>query len=147
MTLPEDLSKFDALREIIARLRAPDGCPWDRKQTHASLRETFLQECYEVLESLDEGNARKLREELGDLLLHIVLQAQIADEAGEFKIEDVIKDINEKLIYRHPHVFSTAQVKNAEEVLHNWQELKQAEKTKKVKMIRSLPASPRVCRR
>ena len=144
MTLPEDLSKFDALREIIARLRAPDGCPWDRKQTHTSLRETFLQECYEVLESLDEGNARKLREELGDLLLHIVLQAQIADEAGEFKIEDVIKDINEKLIYRHPHVFSTAQVKNAEEVLHNWQELKQAEKTKKGKsdsLLASVPKS------
>jgi tetrapyrrole methylase family protein/MazG family protein len=144
MTLPEDLSKFDALREIIAHLRAPDGCPWDRKQTHTSLRETFLQECYEVLESLDEGNARKLREELGDLLLHIVLQAQIADEAGEFKIEDVIKDINEKLIYRHPHVFSTAQVKNAEEVLHNWQELKQAEKTKKGKndsLLASVPKS------
>ena len=131
MTLPEDLSKFDALREIIAKLRAPDGCPWDRKQTHASLRESFLQECYEVLESLDEGDTRKLQEELGDLLLHIVLQAQIADEAGEFKIEDVIKGINEKLIYRHPHVFGTAQVKNAEEVLHNWQELKRAEKNKK----------------
>ena len=144
MTLPEDLSKFDALREIIARLRAPDGCPWDRKQTHTSLRETFLQECYEVLESLDEGNARKLREELGDLLLHIVLQAQIADEAGEFKIEDVIKDINEKLIYRHPHVFSTAKVKNAEEVLHNWQELKQKEKDKKGKsdsLLASVPKS------
>ena len=131
MTLPEDLSKFDALREIIARLRAPDGCPWDRKQTHASLRESFLQECYEVLESLDEGDARKLSEELGDLLLHIVLQAQIAEKAGEFKIEDVIAGINEKLIYRHPHVFGAAQVKNAEEVLHNWQELKQKEKDKK----------------
>ena len=144
MTLPEDLSKFDALREIIARLRAPDGCPWDRKQTHASLRESFLQECYEVLESLDEGNARKLREELGDLLLHIVLQAQIADEAGEFKIDDVIKDINEKLIFRHPHVFSTAQVKNAEEVLHNWQELKQTEKVQKGKndsLLASVPKS------
>jgi tetrapyrrole methylase family protein / MazG family protein len=131
MTLPEDLSKFDALREIIARLRAPDGCPWDRKQTHTSLRESFLQECYEVLESLDERNAPKLREELGDLLLHIVLQAQIAEEAGEFKIEDVIKEINEKLIYRHPHVFGAAKVKDAEEVLHNWQELKQVEKDKK----------------
>ena len=131
MTLPEDLNKFDALREIITRLRAPDGCPWDRKQTHASLRESFLQECYEVLESLDEGDARKLSEELGDLLLHIVLQAQIAEKAGEFKIEDVIAGINEKLIYRHPHVFGAAQVKNAEEVLHNWQELKQKEKDKK----------------
>ena len=144
MTSPEDLNKFVALREIIAKLRAPDGCPWDRKQTHASLRESFLQECYEVLESLDEGNARKLQEELGDLLLHIVLQAQIAEEAGEFRIEDVIKDINEKLIYRHPHVFSTAQVKNAEEVLRNWQDLKQAEKTKKGKndsLLASVPKS------
>jgi len=144
MTLPEDLSKFDALREIIARLRAPDGCPWDRKQTHASLRESFLQECYEVLESLDEGNALKLREEMGDLLLHIVLQAQIAEEAGEFKIEDVIKEINEKLIYRHPHVFSAAKVKDAEEVLHNWQELKQTEKAKKGKsdsLLASVPKS------
>jgi tetrapyrrole methylase family protein/MazG family protein len=144
LTLPEDLTKFAALREIIARLRAPDGCPWDRKQTHASLREDFLQECYEVLESLDEGNPVKLREELGDLLLHIVLQAQIGEEAGEFKIEDVIKDINEKLIYRHPHVFSTAQVKNAEEVLRNWQELKQKEKEKKGKdhsLLASVPKS------
>ena len=131
MTLPEDLSKFDTLREIIARLRAPDGCPWDRKQTYASLRESFLQECYEVLESLDEGDARKLHEELGDLLLHIVLQAQIAEESGEFKIDDVIKGISEKLIHRHPHVFGAAKVKSAEEVLHNWQELKQGEKDKK----------------
>ena len=131
MTLPEDLSKFDALREIIAKLRAPDGCPWDRKQTHLTLRESFLQECYEVLESLDEKDANKLREELGDLLLHIVLQAQIAQEAGEFNIGDVIEGINEKLIYRHPHVFSTAKVKDAAEVLHNWQELKQKEKDKK----------------
>ena len=144
MTLPEDLSKFDALREIIAKLRAPDGCPWDRKQTHASLRESFLQECYEVLESLDEADARKLSEELGDLLLHILLQAQIADEAGEFKIEDVIKGINEKLIYRHPHVFGKTQVKNAEEVLYNWQELKRAEKTEKGKndsLLASVPKS------
>ena len=144
MTLPDDLSKFDALREIIAKLRAPDGCPWDRKQTHASLRESFLQECYEVLESLDEGDARKLREELGDLLLHILLQAQIAEEGGEFKIEDVIKGINEKLIYRHPHVFGKTQVKNAEEVLYNWQELKRAEKTEKGKndsLLASVPKS------
>jgi tetrapyrrole methylase family protein / MazG family protein len=131
MTLPDDLSKFDALKEIIARLRAPDGCPWDRAQTHASLRESFLQECYEVLESLDEGDARKLREELGDLLLHIVLQAQIADEAGEFKIEDVIEEISKKLIYRHPHVFGTKQIKNVEEIVHNWEILKQEEKHKK----------------
>lgn len=131
MTLPSDLSKFDAFKEIVARLRAPDGCPWDRAQTHASLRETFLQECYEVLESLDEGDTRKLREELGDLLLHIVLQAQIADEAGEFKIEDVIKGISEKIIHRHPHVFGDKQIENVEEILHNWEALKQEEKDKK----------------
>jgi tetrapyrrole methylase family protein/MazG family protein len=93
LTLPKDLNKFEALREIIAKLRAPDGCPWDRKQTHMTLRESFLQECYEVLESLDEKDANKLREELGDLLLHIVLQAQIAQEAGEFNIDDVIQGI------------------------------------------------------
>jgi tetrapyrrole methylase family protein/MazG family protein len=144
MTLPNDLSKFEALRQIVAKLRAPDGCPWDRKQTHASLREGFLQECYEVLESLDENNTVKMREELGDLLLHIVLQAQIAEEAGEFKIDDVINDINEKLIYRHPHVFSTAQVKNVEEVLKNWQDLKQADKAKKgqdASILASVPKS------
>ena len=131
MTLPDDLSKFDALREIIARLRAPDGCPWDRKQTHLSLRETFLQECYEVLESLDESDAKKLKEELGDLLLHIVLQAQIAAEAGEFQIDDVIKNINEKLIHRHPHVFGEKKVADVAEIVHNWQALKQEEKDKK----------------
>ena len=131
MALPEDLSKFDALKEVIARLRGLEGCPWDCKQTHASLRETFLQECYEVLESLDEGDAKKLQEELGDLLLHIVLQAQIAEEAGEFKIEDVIKEINEKLIFRHPHVFGEKKVADVAEIVHNWQTLKQEEKHKK----------------
>ncbi|MCX6003074.1 MAG: nucleoside triphosphate pyrophosphohydrolase [Chloroflexi bacterium] len=131
MTLPRDLRKFDALREIITQLRGPDGCPWDRVQTHTSLRETFLQECYEVLESLDESDARKLQEELGDLLLHIVLQAQIATEAGEFKIEDVIEEISKKLIHRHPHVFGTKKVKNVEEIVHNWETLKKEEKGKK----------------
>lgn len=147
MTLPRDLRKFDALREIIARLRGPDGCPWDRVQTHASLRETFLQECYEVLESLDESDARKLQEELGDLLLHIVLQAQIATEAGEFKIEDVIEEISKKLIHRHPHVFGTKKVKDVGEIVHNWETLKKEEKGEKgsgdsllARVPKSLPA-------
>jgi len=90
LSLPDDLSQFSALVDIIARLRAPDGCPWDRKQTHASLRGSLLSECYEVLEALDEGDAEKLRGELGDLLLQIVLQSQIAHEAGEFDIGEVI---------------------------------------------------------
>ena len=86
MSLPENLSQFDTLVDIIARLRAPDGCPWDREQTHASLRENLLEECYEVLEALDEGDSKKLAEELGDLMMQIVLHAQIATEAGEFEL-------------------------------------------------------------
>jgi len=105
LSLPENLDQFTTLLDIIARLRAPDGCPWDRQQTHRSLRESFLQECYEVLEALDEGDTAELRQELGDVLLHIVLQTRIASEAGEFEITDVIRDINAKLIHRHPHVF------------------------------------------
>ena len=128
MSLPEDLSQFSALVEIIARLRAPDGCPWDREQTHASLREYLLEECYEVLEALDEGDSVELRDELGDLLLQIVLQSQIAAEAGEFEIGDVVKGINTKLIHRHPHIFGSVEVKGADEVAHNWQVLKQGER-------------------
>ena len=90
MSLPEDLSKFDALVAIIARLRAPDGCPWDKEQTHQTLRGNLLSESYEVLEALDEGEASKLSEELGDLLLQIVLHAQIAKDNDEFEIGDIL---------------------------------------------------------
>jgi tetrapyrrole methylase family protein/MazG family protein len=141
LVIPKDLSRFSALVKIIARLRGPDGCPWDKEQTHASLRESFLQECYEVLETLDEGDNRKLREELGDLLLHIVLQAQIAEESGEFKIADVIKSINEKLIHRHPHVFGDQKVTGVEEIVHNWETLKREEKGNDESIIASVPKS------
>jgi tetrapyrrole methylase family protein/MazG family protein len=141
LTLPKDLSRFSALVKIIAHLRGPDGCPWDKEQTHTSLRESFLQECYEVLETLDEGDTYKLREELGDLLLHIVLQAQIAEESGEFKIADVIKSINEKLIHRHPHVFGGQKVKDVDEIVHNWEALKQEEKGSEESIIASVPKS------
>ncbi|HLB28108.1 MAG TPA: MazG nucleotide pyrophosphohydrolase domain-containing protein, partial [Dehalococcoidales bacterium] len=90
MAEPKNLDKFEALVKIIARLRAPDGCPWDKEQTHASLREFLLQESYEVLEALDAGDSKKLSGELGDLLLQIVLHAQIASEAGEFKLGDIM---------------------------------------------------------
>jgi tetrapyrrole methylase family protein/MazG family protein len=139
LSLPPDLSQFEALVEIIARLRAPDGCPWDRKQTHASLRGSLLSECYEVLEALDEGNAEKLRGELGDLLLQIVLQSQIAAEAGEFDIGEVIEGINKKLIHRHPHVFGSRKVKDAEEVMHNWEELKKEERGEGASLLESVP--------
>jgi len=141
LSLPEDLSQFSALVDIIARLRAPDGCPWDRKQTHASLRENLLAECYEVLEALDEGDSTKLRDELGDLLMQIVLHAQIATEAGEFELEDIVENINTKLIHRHPHVFGSKKVEDAEEVIHNWEELKKEEREEDVSMLESVPKS------
>ena len=139
MTNPENLDHFETLIEIIARLRSPEGCPWDRKQTHSSLREYLLEECYEALETLDEGDTEKLKGELGDILLQIMLHAQIAAETGEFDIGDVIKGLNEKLIYRHPHVFGTTEVNSAEEVSHNWQALKQKERSEEKSILDSVP--------
>jgi len=139
MSFPEGLSQFTTLVDIIARLRAPDGCPWDRKQTHASLRENLLEECYEVLEALDEGSSDKLCGELGDLLMQVVLHTQIATEAGEFELGDVVKSINTKLIHRHPHIFGSKKVKNAEEVALNWEELKQEERGADTSILASAP--------
>jgi len=139
LSLPEDLSQFTTLVDIIARLRAPDGCPWDKEQTHASLRKNLLEECYEVLEALDEGNSDKLCGELGDLLMQIVFHTQIAAEAGEFKPDDVISGISTKLIHRHPHVFGSKKVKNAEEVLFNWEVLKQEEREADTSMLANVP--------
>jgi tetrapyrrole methylase family protein/MazG family protein len=121
-------SAFESLQETIAALRAPDGCPWDRQQTHASLRPHLLEEAYETLEAIDSGEAAALREELGDLLLQIVLQAQIASEAEDFSMADVVAGIQEKLIRRHPHVFGDLEVKDVEAVLHNWENLKAGER-------------------
>jgi tetrapyrrole methylase family protein/MazG family protein len=139
LSVPEDLSRFSALVDIIARLRAPDGCPWDRKQTHASLRENLLSECYEVLEALDEGDSAKLRDELGDLLMQIVLHAQIASQAGEFGLGEVIEGISRKLIRRHPHIFGSKKVKDAEEVALNWEELKEEEREPGTSIMESVP--------
>ncbi len=139
MSLPEELDKFDTLVRIIARLRAPDGCPWDRKQTHASLRENLLSECYEVLAALDDGDACRLGEELGDLLLQVVLHAQIASEAGEFEIGDVIRGINTKLIHRHPHVFGSRRVTDADEVIRNWEALKEEERGEGASLLDGVP--------
>ncbi|MFQ6122791.1 MAG: nucleoside triphosphate pyrophosphohydrolase [Dehalococcoidales bacterium] len=139
MSLPKNLSQFDTLVNIVAKLRAPDGCPWDREQTHSSLRESLLEECYEVLEALDEGDSEKLSYELGDLLMQVVLHAQIASEAGEFELKDVIKSINTKLINRHPHVFGSAKAKDAKEVLHNWEALKKGERESEASMLDDVP--------
>ena len=139
MSWSQKLDEFATLIDIIARLRAPDGCPWDRKQTHTSLRENLLEECYEVLEALDEGDSGKLGEELGDLLMQVVLHSQIATEAGEFELGDVISSINTKLIRRHPHVFGSQKVKGAEEVALNWHVLKQEEREADTSILESVP--------
>jgi tetrapyrrole methylase family protein/MazG family protein len=139
LTAPKDLDRFDTFKEIIARLRGPDGCPWDKEQTHTSLRMNLLSECYEVLEALDEGNSDKLCEELGDLLLQIVLHAQIAKDDGEFEIGDVIRSISEKIVRRHPHIFGSTKVKDAKEVMHNWEELKRDERDEGTSMLAGVP--------
>jgi tetrapyrrole methylase family protein/MazG family protein len=141
LSLPEDLHKFDALVAIIARLRAPDGCPWDKEQTHRTLRGNLLSESYEALEALDEGDATKLYEELGDLLLQIVLHAQIAKDNGEFQIADVLQSITTKIIRRHPHIFGNRKVKDAAEVMHNWEALKNEEREAGASMLEGVPKS------
>jgi len=139
LSLPQKLDQFATLVDIIARLRAPDGCPWDRKQTHGSLRENLLEECYEALEALDEEDSGKLCDELGDLLMQVVLHAQIAAEAGEFELGDVLSCINTKLIHRHPHIFGSLKVKDAREVALNWEVLKQEEREAGTSILASVP--------
>ncbi len=119
--------KFERLVEIMRRLRAPKGCPWDREQTPQSIAPYLLEETYETLEAIDSGNNKEIAEELGDLLLQVVFQAQMADEAKGFTIEDVIDSICNKLIHRHPHVFGETKVKGIKDVLQNWEKLKKTE--------------------
>ena len=137
--MEQDPSSFDTLEKIVARLRAPDGCPWDRAQSHASLKPYLIEEAYEVLQALDEENTGKLCEELGDLLLQILLHARIAKEAREFSIRDVIKSISTKLIRRHPHVFGKSRAANADEVALEWEALKQNERKKDDSLLSSVP--------
>jgi len=125
--------------DIIASLRAPGGCPWDREQTHASLRKNLLEECYEVLEALDEEDSDKLCDELGDLLMQVVLHAQIAAEAGDFELGDVVNSITTKLIHRHPHIFGSQEVKDAEEMSLNWEALKKEERGADTSILASVP--------
>ncbi len=129
----DENSSFESFQEIVARLRAPGGCPWDREQTHLSLRQHLLSETYEVLAALDAQSVPALREELGDLLLQIVLHAQIAFETGEFRMGDVIREINRKLVRRHPHVFGEIDAHDANAVLVNWEKIKEAERKEKGK--------------
>ena len=119
---------FEDFQQVIARLRAPDGCPWDREQTHLTLRSHLLEEAYEVLQALDEEEPEHLKEELGDLLLQIVLHAQIASEDQEFNMTDVLLGISQKLIRRHPHVFGELNLADADAVIVNWEKIKAGER-------------------
>ena len=126
------MQSFDDLNSIVARLRAENGCPWDREQTHATLKAACIEEASEVIcgiNVLDEtGNAENLKEELGDLLLQVVMHARIAEEEKLFTLDDVVRGITEKMIRRHPHVFGNVNVSGTEQVLQNWDEIKRKEK-------------------
>ena len=113
---------------VIAKLRSPEGCPWDRAQTHSSLRSNMLEEAYEAVDAIDDGDMPHLREELGDVLLQVLLHAQIASENGDFTIDDVAKELKDKLIHRHPHVFGNAHLETPDEVKDAWDKLKAEEK-------------------
>ena len=119
---------FEKLVAVQARLRAPNGCPWDREQTHQSLRTYLIEEAYEVLEALESGNDAKFAEEMGDLLLQIVFHSQIAREEGRFTVAEVIREIHDKMIRRHPHVFGETRAKDSAEVLRNWEQIKAEER-------------------
>jgi tetrapyrrole methylase family protein/MazG family protein len=119
---------IEHLLGVMRKLRAPDGCPWDLKQTHESLKSDLIEEAYEVVDAIESGDASELEEELGDLLLQVVFHAQISSEAGEFEFDQVANGISEKLIRRHPHVFGEVEVADADEVLQNWDAIKKTEK-------------------
>lgn len=122
---------FDKLHEIVATLRSPEGCPWDREQTHQSIRKNFIEETYEVLETIDDDDPVGMQEELGDVLLQIMLHAQMEEETGTFSAYDVIRGLNEKLIFRHPHVFGDKAAADSESALRNWEQMKAEEKRRK----------------
>lgn len=141
----KDSYDVNDLVEIVRILRSPGGCPWDAEQTHESIRRDFLEEVYEAVEAIDEGSAEHLKEELGDVLLQVVFHTQMEKEKGVFDMGDVADGICKKLIYRHPHIFSTTEVGSTEEILNNWDELKKKEKSQKTvtdgldSVARSLP--------
>ena len=134
---------LEELIETIRILRSPEGCEWDRKQTHQTIRQNMLEEAYEAAEAIDENNIEHLKEELGDVLLQVLLHSQIAKDQGEFDIQDVSKMLNEKLIHRHPHVFGKSQkTKDTKEILATWEKLKAEEKKERKRVLDGIPALP-----
>jgi tetrapyrrole methylase family protein/MazG family protein len=145
-TNPANMRELRHMLEVVEALRAPDGCPWDREQTHSTLRPYLLEETYETLEAIESGSSEDLLEELGDLLLQVLMHHAIAQEAGEFTIADVASHASAKMVHRHPHVFGDVEVAGADEVLTNWEGLKRREQRKRGRMSalegapKSLPA-------
>lgn len=124
-----EYKNLEELIAVVAKLRAPDGCPWDRAQTHASLRPNMIEEAYEAVDAIDDNDMKHLREELGDVLLQVLLHSQIASENGDFNLDDVAKELKDKLIHRHPHVFGNANLTTPDDVKEAWDKLKAEEKT------------------
>ena len=122
------MNAMDELKATIARLRAPDGCPWDQEQTHASLVRCLIDEVSELIDTIDRGDLPHMREELGDVLIQVVFHAQLAEEKGAFTLEDVAREVNEKLVRRHPHVFGAGKLGTSEQVLNQWEQIKAQEK-------------------
>jgi uncharacterized protein YabN with tetrapyrrole methylase and pyrophosphatase domain len=141
-TPPEVGSEFQKLVAVMSRLRSPDGCLWDREQTHSTLRTYLVEEAYEVLDALDSADDAKFAEELGDLLLQVLFHAQIAHEEGRFDISSVIREIHDKMVRRHPHVFGTTIARTAADVLRNWEQIKSAERQAKSQTADSRRAAP-----
>lgn len=141
-----DHYNMDDLKRIMELLRSPEGCPWDKEQTHQSIRRNMLEEAYEVAEAIDENDPAHLKEELGDVLLQVVFHARMAEEAGLFNFDDVVDGIARKLVFRHPHVFGTVEADNTDQALNTWDAQKQVEKDQKTAgdtldaVARSLPA-------
>ena len=119
---------LDQLKSIVAKLRAPDGCPWDREQTHASMKSGLIEEAYEVIEAIDNNDDAHFKEELGDFLLQVIMHCQIASEEGRFDLNEVAAIVSEKLIRRHPHVFGDNKLDDSEAVLAQWDQIKRAER-------------------
>ncbi|MDA0988771.1 MAG: nucleoside triphosphate pyrophosphohydrolase [Chloroflexi bacterium] len=124
----QDLGTYQALEKVVARLLGPGGCPWDREQTHQSIKRNILEESYELMEAIDSGDPKNLAEELGDILLQVAFHIQLAKEEGHFGPQEVFTSINEKLIRRHPHIFGDTESLTAEEVKANWEDIKQKER-------------------
>ena len=122
------MNYLNELIKTVEILRSPEGCEWDRQQTHQTIRQNMLEEAYEAVEAIDENNIEHLKEELGDVLLQVILHSQIADDNKEFNIQDVAKMLNDKLIHRHPHVFGENKTTDTKEILANWEKLKAQEK-------------------